>query len=487
MPRTSTKKKTHGGCTETAATTNDHEEKLQCALAKYEAGQHASIAAAAAAHSIPKSMLFDRSKGMTAKADTHTSQQALLLASENILLKHIWCSAATGFPLNPADVWEFAQTLAHGSTNNSGSAKLGTNWVLSFLICHLSIQSTWSRCLENACIRGTDEKSIRDWFGWFQNAISEYKISSNNIFNMDETGFVFGLGSSQQVIVPGSDPASQFKAQPGNHQNATVIKAIGSGGQVLPPLIITKGKLHTVGNQQQMVDIPTMWHFLKGPSGWTDNELAVLWVENIFDVNMRPSMPSEHHLLIINGHVSHTSSTFLDALWRKNIIPICLPAHATHIMQPLDVSIFGPLTAAYQCLVTELAPHLAATGINKVQFGTLYAQAQAKVLTSAAAMRAFQDSGMTTTHPVPEKVLNQLVGLANPPCQTSVAQLAAELPAPIPWTPDALDTALTAVRNAKDAQDLWQPKHPVLEVFHAERLEKEEAQVKVVLLEAQVE
>ncbi|SJX60738.1 related to transposase [Sporisorium reilianum f. sp. reilianum] len=420
------------------------------------------------------------------KADAHTSQQALLPASENILLEHIRSSAAMGFLLNPADVQEFAQMLTRGSTNNLGLAKLGTNWLSLFLVHHPSIQSTWSRCLENAHIRGTDKDSIQKWFGRLQDTIMEYKISSSNIFNMDETGFVFGLSSSQHVIVPGSDPAGRFKAQLGNCQNTTVIKAIGSRGQVLLPLIITKGKLHTVGEQRRMEDIPTMWQFSKGPSGWTDNELAVLWVENVFDVNTRPSMPSEHHLLIIDGHMSHTSSTFLDALWQKNIVPLCLLPHATHIMQPLDVSIFGPLTAAYWHLVTKLAPHMAAAGIDKVQFGTLYTQAQVKVLMPAAAMRAFWDSGITT-HPVPEKVLNQLVGLANAPHQSSVAQLAAELPVPIPQTLDALDAMLTAVHNAKDAQDLWQLKCPILEAFHAERIEKEEAQAKVVLLEVQLE
>ncbi|CBQ72541.1 hypothetical protein sr17473 [Sporisorium reilianum SRZ2] len=152
-----------------------------------------------------------------------------------------------------------------------------------------------------------------------------------------------------------------------------------------------------------------MWHFSKGPSGWTDNDLAVLWVENVFDVNTKPSTPSEWRLLIIDGHASHTSSRFIDALWKQHILPVCLPAHAMHVMQPLDVSIFGPITAAYRHLVTELAPHVDAAGIDKAQFGTLYAQAQAKMLTSAAAKKAFQDTGLTN-HPVPEKVLSRLAG-----------------------------------------------------------------------------
>ena len=198
---------------------------------------------------------------------------------------------------------------------------------------------------------------------------------SNNIFNMDKTGFIFGQGGSQRVLVSDGNPASRFKAQPANRESTTIVECIGSAGQVLPPLIITRGKIHTVGEQQQMVNIPTKWHFSKGPTGYNDIALAKIWVEHIFDCNTKPSSPLDYRLLVLDGHNIHTSSPFLDALWQQRIITLCLPAHCTHVMQPLNVSIFGPLTAAYCCLVAELAPHVASAGIDKAQFGMCYARA----------------------------------------------------------------------------------------------------------------
>lgn len=76
-------------------------------------------------------------------------------------------------------------------------------------------------------------------------------------------------------------------------------------------------------------------------------------------------------------------------------------------MQPLDVSIFGPLTSAYRRLVSHAAEHLDA--IDKAQFGTFYAEARSKVLTQSAARKAFSDSGITLG-PSPEKVLQCLAG-----------------------------------------------------------------------------
>ena len=38
---------------------------------------------------------------------------------------------------------------------------------------------------------------------------------------------------------------------------------------------------------------------------------------------------------------------FLDLAREKNIIPLILPPHSTHRLQPLDVGFFGPLSSAY--------------------------------------------------------------------------------------------------------------------------------------------
>ncbi len=85
-------------------------------------------------------------------------------------------------------------------------------------------------------------------------------------------------------------------------QDGNAIKCIRSGGQVLPPLIITRGKGHMVGEHRQMEGVPTTWHFAKSANGWTSNELAVQWVETIFDPNTRPSSPS-------NGVCSSSTDT----------------------------------------------------------------------------------------------------------------------------------------------------------------------------------
>ena len=61
----------------------------------------------------------------------------------------------------------------------------------------------------------------------------------------------------------------------------------------------------------------------------------------------------EYRLLILDDHDSHVSWQFVLACHNYKILPLCLPPHATHLLQPLDIAIFGPLQKSYGDLVTQ--------------------------------------------------------------------------------------------------------------------------------------
>lgn len=58
-------------------------------------------------------------------------------------------------------------------------------------------------------------------------------------------------------------------------------------------------------------------------------------------------------LLIIDGHTSHVAWEFFDFCLEHDIIPLCLPAYSTHLLQPLDVGLFGPLQGNYSRLLDD--------------------------------------------------------------------------------------------------------------------------------------
>ena len=80
-------------------------------------------------------------------------------------------------------------------------------------------------------------------------------------------------------------------------------------------------------------------------------------------------MQSQHerHVLIVDGHNSHYSTEFIKFCSKKNIELFCLPPYATHILQPLDVGLFGPLQSYCGRSVEEYL-RLTGEAVNKRNF-----------------------------------------------------------------------------------------------------------------------
>ena len=53
--------------------------------------------------------------------------------------------------------------------------------------------------------------------------------------------------------------------------------------------------------------------------------------------------PSRPLLLLIDGHMSHFSPTFVNRAAEEEVVVFCLPPHSTHKTQPLNKGVFGPL------------------------------------------------------------------------------------------------------------------------------------------------
>ena len=62
------------------------------------------------------------------------------------------------------------------------------------------------------------------------------------------------------------------------------------------------------------------------------------------------------------------------------IISLCMPAYTSYLLQPLDVSCFSPLKAAYRREVAELARQ-GVFYIDKEEFLSLYPRARRIVFT----------------------------------------------------------------------------------------------------------
>ncbi|KAI5729389.1 hypothetical protein M8J76_002005 [Diaphorina citri] len=73
---------------------------------------------------------------------------------------------------------------------------------------------------------------------------------------------------------------------------------------------------------------------------------ALLFKQFLLFANPQPTKPV---LLLLDGHASHPKNLELIKMARdNNVVLLCFPTHCTHRMQPLDVSLMGPLSTYYE-------------------------------------------------------------------------------------------------------------------------------------------
>ncbi|KAK8038367.1 transposase [Apiospora phragmitis] len=94
------------------------------------------------------------------------------------------------------------------------------------------------------------------------------------------------------------------------------------------------------------------WLFTASPNGWTSNELALLWLKEIFIPGSMPEKEGQWRLLILDGHASHTTTAFMITCLEHKIWVLYLLAHTSHVLQPLDQAPFSVLKRRFRTEVT---------------------------------------------------------------------------------------------------------------------------------------
>ena len=217
-----------------------------------------------------------------------------------------------------------------------------------------------------------------------------YDIHNDDIYNFDETGFQMGVISTAKVITSSDRAGRPRILQPGNREWVSVIEAINTRGVAIPPLIIFNAIMH----QKRWYDwILDNWSIAVSENGWTNNEIGFTWLKSTFDIHTKHCTVGRYRLLIFDGHGSHITPEFDYYCHENAIIVLCMPAHSSHLLQPLDVGCFSALKRFYGQEVEQLMG-IGISHIDKQEFLQLYQQVRPKALHSANIQSSFAATGL---------------------------------------------------------------------------------------------
>ena len=234
-----------------------------------------------------------------------------------------------------------------------GGELVGKNWATRFVTRSDELKMAFNRAKDRQRILQEDPEVINAWFKLVEGTKAKYGIHDDDVHNFDETGFQMGVIGSMKVVTGSERRTRPELVQPGDREWVTVIQSICAAGYATPPFIIYKGRVH-ISAWYEETDIPDDWKLSVSENGWTNNALGLTWLKH-FGTHTKARQVGSYRLLILDGHESHLHQDFKDYCLENKILTLCMPAHSSHILQPLDVVCFSPLKRNYSQRVRDLA------------------------------------------------------------------------------------------------------------------------------------
>lgn len=325
------------------------EEQLENALNDIRNG-NITLHRASQTYGIPKTTLFNRLTGKRGvKSQSLGRPLALGRDIEEQLAVGLKTLERWGFGLSRSEILHM---IAEYVTQNNSKTPFknnipGEDWFLQFKKRYnLSIKKPQG--IEYARKKMTDPFVINEYFTLLKKTLDDLDLHDkpNHIWNMDETSLCMDP-SKTKVVGEKGKPSTRVISGPGR-ENTTILSTVNAAGEKAPPLVIYKGKFvwdQWVAGPHAHGDVPEgKIVYAASTKGWMEKEIF----NNYFEKSFLPIIGEERPVLVIyDGHSTHVDWKVLQLAKENNITILKLPPHTSHLLQPLDLSVFKSLKTAW--------------------------------------------------------------------------------------------------------------------------------------------
>ena len=310
-----------------------------------------SLGAFPSASELPQTTQWYRAHGRQSREEKAAKQQYLTPQEEKALVQYVLRLSRNGYPV-PVKLLRslaFVIRCQRSSIFQVPAAEAvvqlpGKNWPQGFYKRHPELQARRMKALDWTRHEHTIYDKVVDWFTVIGKELSEPAILQKNVYNMDETGVLLGRLGSLKVLV-GRDELRNYRGAGVQRTLITAIECISADGRFLDPLIIWPAATH---RSNWTVHPTPGWHFACSKTGYTDAAISLYWIQHVFDPLTKARANGKPRMLISDGFGTHETLEILKYCFENNIILCRLPSHTSHKLQPCDISVFGPLKAAYR-------------------------------------------------------------------------------------------------------------------------------------------
>lgn len=350
-----------------------------------------TIRQASVEYDIPKSTLYDRLKSQNFTAPSSGKKTVFNEEMEGALKNHILQMSNIFHGLTTKEVrrvaYEFAENVNKDHPFNKEKQQAGWDWFYSFLNRHPDLKLRTPEATSLNRLKGFCKEEVDDFFKNVGSVYESNKIVPSKIYNMDETALPTVPKLSRVVAQKGIKRLGKaVSAERGT--TTTLIACVSATGNYISPFFIYRRQNR---NDVLINGAPAGSDYAVSKSGWTNEEIFVDWLQH-FKMNSGASSENKT-VLILDNHTSHCSLAAWNFCRENGIIMVSLPPHCSHRMQPLDLTVFGPMKKAYyeQCdnfLKTYQRP------ITQFDVAGIFAVAWNRIINVEKAVNGFASAGI---------------------------------------------------------------------------------------------
>jgi hypothetical protein len=342
-----------------------------------------SVRRAAEEYGIPKSTLHDRIVG---KVGSKSGPRRYLDSCEEIeLLNFLSHCSSLGYSRTRQQVIDLVQE----TVNMKGiQTKVSAGWWKSFQSRHQDLILRQPEPISQSRLAATSDVVLTNYFDLLESTLRDCDLTErpSQIFNLDESGFPLSPKPLKVIAKKGSRHPMCITGQ--DKSQITVLACVSASGYAIPPLVIFDRQ--TLREELVNGEVPGTMYALSS-SGWMNSEIFEAWFSNHFLSHVPPSRPL---LLMIDGHSSHFSPSFVNRAAEEEVVVLCLPPNTTHKTQPLDKGVFSPLKRAWREECHLYMQNNPGKVVTRYQFSSLFCRAWLKAVTPTNIISGFRVSGI---------------------------------------------------------------------------------------------
>lgn len=342
-----------------------------------------SIRKASAMFGVPKSTLGDRISGRVLEG-SHPSRYLTDEEEEELVSFLLGCSSI-GYPKTIMEVLALVQRIL---SSRGCPKRISYGWWEGFKKRHPNVSLRSSSALTKPRLLASSRAVIDHYFDLLEETLSENGLSDRpyQIFNMDESGMPLAPKPPKTIHKKGSKIAVSLTSS--TKDQITVVCCVNAAGQCIPPMVIWDRK--QLRPELTVGEVPGTVYGLAN-KGWMDQYLFEQWFKRHF---LKYAPPVRPLLLLMDGHASHYAPDAIKFAAEEKILVFVLPPNTTHLSQPLDKGVFGPLKVAWKNACHKYMSDNPGLVVQRYVFSRLFHSAWMESMTIRNIQAGFRTTGV---------------------------------------------------------------------------------------------